>query len=365
MLPQTLPALARKYHVSQTELIESAVLEIEGRFNRFGTRFDTGWALVAPTVIGLVLEAQDQLAKAAQAFVPAAMEATGQAVAATTAEPVPTALVGFAGTGFTVAESLQWAPVRAKQAVEAGGTPRQAARVAGDWLSLAATTILSDTMRSASSISMAIHGADGYVRMVNGGACGRCVVLAGRWYRANADFNRHPRCKCGAIPARENLAGDWQTDPRAYFNSLTDEQQIKLMGGIENARAVRDGADMGQIVNAYRKTSGMKFAQVSPIKRVLRRDGTIDKFTTEGTTRRARAAQQQAGLRRNGPLQQRVMPQTIARIAKDDEDRMRLLKLYGWVQDEEATARGRAVLQDARRVERAARARERRAALRT
>lgn len=361
MRPQRLPSLASDFHVHQADAITSVVEEVVARFGSFGTRFDTAWLLAHPLVLETIYQAQRDLIRAAEAFVPAVLEETHQPIRSSGYEMEPAALVGYAGSGYTVDETLQWAPVRAKQAVESGATARTGALVAQEWLALTTTTILADTLRSATSVSMSTRRSHGYVRMVNGNACGRCVVLAGRWYRISADFDRHPRCKCTQIPAAENLAGDWQTDPQAYFDSLSDEARIKLMGSKANAQAVADGADIGQVINAYRKTAGMKFAQESPIIKRRLRSGAIDKYTTEGTTRRAIAAQQQAGLRRNGPLQQRLMPQSINRIATSEAERMRLLKLYGWVRDESAVVRGSAALTEARRIERNARAVLRRA----
>ncbi|MEO6604259.1 MAG: hypothetical protein ABIN55_01475 [Aeromicrobium sp.] len=200
-------------------------------------------------------------------------------------------------------------------------------------------------------------GIGGYVRMITPPSCGRCVVQAGKWFRFNQGFERHPECDCRHIPAAESIAGDLLVDPHAYFDSLDEAAQIKMVGSIANAQAVRDGADIGQIVNAYGRTSGMRFAQVSPIK--IDKHG--DKFTLAGTTRRADAFKQQLALRRNGTPRARVMPETIARIAKDDADRIRLLKLYGWIRDDEAIGRGRAILAEQRRLEHNARAAERRA----
>lgn len=355
---QTLPPLARNYSKAQRETIDAALVEVAGRWQSIGPQFDSGWLLQGPYIAAAVMASQEQIATRADEYVPAILAATGQvARVPPVAETDPLALVGLTGAGYNVAESLAATPIRAKQAVASGASAAKALAVAGEWLTQSTMTLLADTARSAESLGRYTRNV-GYVRMVNGGACGRCVVQAGKWFRTNQGFLRHPRCRCFHIPATENVAGDWQTDPAEYFASLTTEQQIKLMGSKANAQAVLDGADISQVVNAYRKSSGMSFAQVSPI----RRNASGQAFTTEGTTRRALAAKQQAGLRRNGPLQQRLMPESIAMRAKDDEDRLRLLRLYGWIRDNEATARGRDVFAEQRRIERNARARARRAA---
>lgn len=357
MTLQSLPPLATSYSAAQLRAIDETLLEVQGLWRQMGPRFDTGWGQVGPYITAVISSAQRDIATRATEYIPAILEDTGQVRAVEAkADTNINALVGVAGTGYQVDDTLSVATIRAKQAVEAGKSPITALGLAGDWLLMSATTILADTARTAESIGRYTRPVGGYVRMVHGGACGRCVVQAGKWFRTNQGFLRHPRCKCTHIPTSEGLAGDWQTNPTDYFHSLTAPQQIKLMGSKANAQAVVDGADVGQIINAYRRTSGMRFAQSGPIKV---RNGA--KFTTEGTTRRGLAGQQQAGLRRNGPSQQRLMPETIAARAADESERLRLLRLYGWIKDEAAISRGRTIFAEQRRISRNARAVERRA----
>lgn len=353
---QTLPPLARSYSAAQRAEIDAALLQIGSYWRRIGPQFDTGWLLVGPYIAATVIESQRRIVERSNEFIPAVLEDTGQArFVAPEVEANTAALVGLTGAGYPVADSLSTATVRAKEAVAAGATAPQALATAGSWLAQSSMTVLADTMRGADGLTRYAHRV-GYIRMVNGGACGRCVVQAGKWFRTNAGFLRHPRCRCTHIPASEDVGGDWQTNPSEYFDSLNPEQQIKLMGSKANAQAVLDGADINQIVNAYRKSSGMQFAQVSPLKV---RNGI--KYTTEGTTRRAVAAQQQVALRRSGPQQMRVMPESIYRTATSREDALRQLKLYGWITDDDARSAGRAIFAEQQRVQRNTRARERRA----
>jgi hypothetical protein len=356
MALQTLPPLARSYSAAQRADIDDTLAEIAAQWRRIGPRFDTGWMLVGPYITGAVVEAQRRMVRRADEYVPDVLEDTNQvSYLEPDVEPVTSGLVGLTGAGYPVGDSLSAVTIRAKEAVAAGATTPGAISTAGSWLGQSAMTVLADTMRGAEGLSRYSRNV-GYIRMVHGGACGRCVVQAGKWFRTNAGFLRHPRCRCTHVPASEDVGGDWQTNPDAYFNSLSGEQQIKLMGSKSNAQAVLDGADISQLVNAYSRSAGMQFAQVSPISS---RNGI--KFTSSGTTRRAGAAQQQAALRRNGPSQMRVMPESIYRRAPNREEALRQMKLYGWITDDAARAQGRAVLTEARRVERNARAVARRA----
>src|SRR5665647_1979159 len=103
--------------------------------------------------------------------------------------------------------------------------------------------------------------------------CSRCVVLAGKWYRKNQGFARHPGCDCRHIPSSESVAGDLTVSPQAYFDSLSKAEQDRIFTNA-GAEAIRNDANIGQVVNARR---GMRTAQIGG------RDVLI---TTEGTTRR-------------------------------------------------------------------------------
>lgn len=167
--------------------------------------------------------------------------------------------------------------------------------------------IVAETARAAeSAASVQRPWIDGWVRMVNPPACSRCIVLAGRFYLWSAGFERHPECDCTHIPASEAAAGDLTLDPDAYFHSLPTAEQDRVFGQA-GAQAIRDGADVAQVVNARR---GMQKAQVFG-KDVL--------ATTSGTVRG----------RQRGKV--RLMPESVYDQAKDHEDAIRLLKLHGFI----------------------------------
>jgi hypothetical protein len=132
--------------------------------------------------------------------------------------------------------------------------------------------------------------------------------LAGKFYRWNEGFERHPQCDCRHIPTTENLAGDLTTDPMAYFDSLTPAEQDATFGAA-GAQAIRDGADMGRVVNA-RRNGGVRKAQLF---------GKSAFITTVGTGRGGRG----------GP---RIMPETIYAIAGEDRaEAIRLLRVHGFI----------------------------------
>ena len=328
---QTLPSSATEYARSQRAEIGAAVSATKRLWRRVGPDFGTTYAAVEPSLLAVVQTAQGRVAEGAAAYIPAVLEETGQRrAAAAFADADPGALVGYAGDGRPVDGLLYGSVVHAKQEVAAGRSARQALASSSQWLSMAVGTLLSDTARQSESLGMAVRPVGGYVRMLNPPSCSRCAVLAGRWYRSNAGFERHPGCDCRHIPASESLAGDLTVDTGAYFDSLSDAEQDRIFTKA-GAEAIRDGADINQVVNARR---GMRTSQVNTTSGWVPRGrlapvriGGQDVFvTTEATARRGAASRVVTG--RRGA---RLMPETIVKIATDREDRLRLLRVNGYL----------------------------------
>lgn len=198
-----------------------------------------------------------------------------------------------------------------------------------DWqFGLMVATQLQDVARLASGLSIVTRpNVGGYVRMLNPPSCSRCAVLAGKFYRWNAGFERHPRCDCRHIPSSEALAGDLTTDPKAYFDSLDEAQQDRIFTQA-GAKAIRDGADVGRVVNARR---GMSTASrgVSGRRMLAAEDvgGRQVFITRESVTKRGAAHRSKTG--RN--MKSRLMPETIYEVAEDRADALRMLKLHGYI----------------------------------
>lgn len=311
MLRQALPQSAREYAAEQRAESRRAVGRALALWGRVGADFDPGWLRIAPLLIAEVQEAQERVAAGALAYIPDVLDETGQARAAGAfAQPSLSPLVGVSGDGRPLDTLLYGAVTHSRERVAAGAGVSQALRSGGAWLSQAVATVLSDTGRQGESLGMGVRPVGGYVRMLNPPSCSRCVILAGRWYPKSAGFQRHPRCDCRHIPSAESVAGDITVDPQAYIDSLSTSEQDAVLGKA-GAEAVRNGADLNQVVNARR---GMQTAQIGG-RRVL--------ATTEGTTRRGLA------YRPGRPV--RLMPETIARIATSRDDYLRLLRANGYL----------------------------------
>lgn len=228
----------------------------------------------------------------------------------------PRGFAGFAADGRTL-EGMLYSPVVGVKKLIAGGmTTGQALKSGVSMLDRTMQTAVSDAGRGAASVDVAARPKIGYVRMLSAPSCARCVVLAGKFYRWNTGFLRHPRCDCRHIPSRESVAGDSTTDPYEYFRSLSDEDQNKAFTKA-GAQAIRDGGDLFQVVNSRR---GMKYAGISE-------DGTNrgqaikGAFTSEGTTKRG-----------NFGKSRRLTPEAIYRLNGDNRAAaLADLEKYGYI----------------------------------
>lgn len=314
MLRQALPAAASEYAADQRREIRRAVTASAALWRRVGPDFDPGWLRIAPTLLMAVEASQREVAAGAQRYVPDVLEETGQVRAiAPAGRVVADGLIGVAGDGRPLDSLLYGAVTYSRERVAAGAGVSQALRSGGSWLTQAVSTVLSDTGRQSESLAIGVRPVSGYVRMLNPPSCSRCVILAGRWYPKSSGFQRHPRCDCRHIPASESIGSDLTVNPQAYMDSLTAAEQDSVLGKA-GAAAVRNGADLNQVVNARR---GMRPAQIG---------GRSVLTTSENTTRRGSASRARTG--RIGP---RLMPETISQIARDRDDYLRLLRVNGYL----------------------------------
>ncbi len=158
----------------------------------------------------------------------------------------------------------------------------------------------------------------GYVRVLSPPSCARCVILAGKTFHSAVAFQRHPHCDCVHMPVAYGFRPH-TTDPDAYFHSLSEAEQNRAFGRA-GAQAIRDGADIGQVVNARRGMYALG-------------DRYNLKATREGMTKRGLARQRLRALERGGraPGRVRLMPESIYRIAADRDEAIRLLYRYGYL----------------------------------
>lgn len=247
------------------------------------------WPRVAPRLVVQVSAGRLAAARDGADYVPGVLAELGVDAEAV-AEPVPQALASLASDGRSLGGLLEQAMLTAR---EAGGTSAGLS-LGLQQLRLMVATQLADAARDGAGLAtVARPRVGGYVRMLTLPSCARCAILAGRWYRWSAGFRRHPRCDCRHIPAPESLAGDLTVDARRAIEA----GQVTGLS-VAARKAIGDGADPVQVVNAYR---GMQIG---------------GRVTTAGAAR--------------GRV--RLMPAEIYRQARGERtEAIRLLRLHGFL----------------------------------
>lgn len=276
-------------------------------------------------------------------------EATGQPVSV-----IPGAFAGHASNGRGLPGMLAQ-PLIQTYVDLAGGMDSGLALDRGwDSIDRMLATQVHDAARSAESVQMVEHRVTYYIRQVEPGACGRCLVLAGVHYKVNKGFLRHPHCRCFHIAqvsvyldpdngGRGQLIGTETPSPfrtpelqgsREIFDSMSAAEQDRAFT-VNGAQAIRDGASIQAVVNAR---LGMTTADVGG-------NGTVQ-TTTVGTTRRGdyaavrRAIDETRGLPTTEPgrkqkkqvTRPRLLPEEIYRQAKGDHDEtIRMLIGNGYI----------------------------------
>src|SRR5690606_36298272 len=117
---------------------------------------------------------------------------------------VASALAGVASDGRPLDTLLTQPAISTVTALDRGRSLREALAIRQATLDMMVRTQVADAGRVADGVALAVRRrAGGYVRMVVGATCSRCIILAGTWYRWNQGFQRHPRC----LPAGVVVSG--------------------------------------------------------------------------------------------------------------------------------------------------------------
>lgn len=270
-------------------------------------------------VLGVVTAAQRAAADGSTAYVAQAVHAQGGRSDTQGLTVDAAAFAGVAADGRPL-DSLLYEPVITTKMSLADGNLLDVAMRQGlaDMLRIVGSEV-ADAGRSAVGVGItANRTCNGYVRVLSPPSCARCTILAGKVFHTSVAFQRHPHCDCVNMPTIEGVAPHL-TAPDDYFASLSEAEQNRIFTQA-GAQAIRDGADIGQVVNARR---GM-YA-------VGDRYGL--KATSEGMTRRGLARQRLRALEGAGraPGRVRLMPESIYQLASDREDAIRLLYRYGYL----------------------------------
>lgn len=325
-MAQLLDLAARHYDYGK-ELQSSAagkLLQLWRGVDR--NRILLSWREMVPEAVAIITASQLAAAEDATDYMAAALAAQSLDTSGPAVRPAAFAGLAYPLTDtaiqFDLAETLMAPAFTALTGIRGGLTLSRSMGGGLNDLMLRSQMQISDAARNAGSVSLSSRDRPaGYVRMLNPPSCSRCAILAGKWFRANQGFSRHPGCDCRHIPSAESRADDLTTDPYEYFRSLPEAEQNRTFTKA-GAKAIRDGADVFQVVNARK---GMYTSA----------GGSL--VTKEGVTRRGYWGSQQATRDRKGSerygvsRRQRMMPEEIYKRAKSPERAKALLEEYGYI----------------------------------
>jgi hypothetical protein len=302
-------------HYRRQQALATRTIVMSRRVWSQARNYDVSWPVIGSRLAVLLAAAQMSAARSSAEYVSAALESLGVEVEPQAAV-VTSAFVGVASDGRPLDTLLYGAVTTAKRAVARGLPAEDAHAAGGRWLDMVVQTQVADAERAATGVQIAVRPGVGWVRMVNVPSCARCVVLAGRFYRWNRGFQRHPSCDCRHIPATEAVADDVRIDPRRMISA----GNVTGLSEADRRAIVEDGADVFQVVNARR---GMQTASTF---------GRRLKVTNEGVTRRGAAGRrlaEQGGTYQRTP---RLRPEAIYQLAGDNRtEAIRLLRRFGYL----------------------------------
>lgn len=341
------------FHAAQARRARAVANEIQRLWSQLDRRdFSASWnSSVGPRVIRALTVGQLASAAAADEYVDAVTEAEG-AGGERYARVRPEGFAGLAADGRGLDSLMYLSVITSKTRVGAGQSVDDALMAGLQQALRLGTSEVTQAGRGAIGSSMAgKRTIQGYVRVVQPPACSRCVILAGKEYGWNTGFQRHPKCDCIHLPTtliarnqhRGRLGADGFSpttrpgsgpsgflDPRAYFNTLSRAEQDRVFTAA-GARAIREGGDMGQIVNARR---GM-YTSAGPGGRALLTRVGMRRGSNYYNLERRRAISRgevPADIgRRFNVRTPRLMPEEIFRLAASRDEAVAMLRRFGYL----------------------------------
>jgi hypothetical protein len=215
------------------------------------------WDAAGQQLTAFITTVQAEAARGATGYVATSLQLQG--VTAAPAGSVPaTAFAGVASDGRALESLLGYPAFEVQAFLDQGMAADQALRIGLQHLERIVLTQVQDAARISTGVAIVNdRGAAGYIRVTSPPSCSRCTILAGRWYRYNAGFNRHPGCDCVSAPASTGVQPE---SPRALFDAMTPEQRRKAGWSEADAKAIDDGADLYQVTNARRDLRSVSVA---------------------------------------------------------------------------------------------------------
>jgi hypothetical protein len=321
------PDAATTHYLGQQAIAQSAVASTRALWAQLDpTALTESWTddVIGSQILARVSTGQFLAASRADAYLDAVtLELSIDAPAS--AAVGPRAFAGVASDGRNLSSLIYEPVITSKVAMANGATITDAMQAGQDALTRIVGTQVQDAGRTAVGTGIAARPAiTTWVRMLNPPSCSRCVVLAGKRFRWNQGFARHPLCDCRHIPSTENVAGDLTTNPRTYFDSLSTTDQDKYFTAA-GAEAIRNGADISQVVNARRSGLYMANGQLATLEGTTRRGIAGSRLQAAGSTTKS------TGGRYTRVTEPRLMPETIMANAADRDEAIAQLRRYAYL----------------------------------
>ncbi|MEL4468912.1 hypothetical protein AAEX62_09390 [Luteococcus sp. H154] len=262
-------------------------------WRNFGGDFDSSWAEVGPRIMALVSAAQTGAAYDGALSMHRQLVEGGAAIEPS-AVIIPGAWAGWSDEGLPI-DRLLYNSVVQMRTTDAGSLDERL-KIGFQRLVVLSREQVGNAGRSASQVAIAARPGAGYTRMVNPPCCKDCALQAGRFFRWNAGFQRHPGCDCVHVAVAGGSVPRGHADdvPTSQIHDLTDGERL----------ALESGADLSQVVNSQRGPS------------------KAGRWTTESTTRR--------GMHHGKG--RRMTPDAILAQAKSQDDAVRLLTENGYME---------------------------------
>lgn len=260
-----------------------------------------------------------------------ASQMTADLIGPGVAEVDPAAFAGVASDGRSLEGLLRSPVVHARTLYGSGLSDADVMKAAESRLAMLVRTQVADAWRGASGVAIAATPNAGYWRMVKAPCCQRCAVLAGKFFRWNDGFERHPQCDCVHVPAVGAVP------PRGYVDTIAPDGIHDLTEA--QRKAIADGADPNQVMNAYRHRLKDRESYMSTSEGTTRR-GWASYVTRKVAAQRGEIAAETAkGVGKRGGVahyverrvERRLTPEAIYREATSREEAVRLLARNGYL----------------------------------
>lgn len=253
-MPTPASEAATAHYATRTALTTAAASAAAQRWAQVDpAAIATTWARQLPATATAVGGAQLAAAQAAEPYVQEAMAAQGAPPVLEVAL-IASSFIG-AGDGRDLFDLLRLPAITTLTTIRAGAPVDRALAVGLAQLDTIVRTEVADAGRTADQVATTTADAGGYVRLVVGRTCARCILLAGRVYEWSTGFERHPRCDCVMVPVADADAADLAQSPERIYDAMTLEQRSYAGWSKAEQQAINEGADIGQVTNIHREGS--------------------------------------------------------------------------------------------------------------